>query len=374
MKLTIIGCGLIGGSVALALKRRRPEWTVVCLDLPDRLGALREAEVCKLVGALDDAPQYLPQSDVVLLAVPVQAAASTLERIRPHLRQGAIVTDVGSTKGDIVAQAPSLLPTGVRFIGGHPMAGSERSGVEAADPLLFIDRNWILCPYPDTPPEALLTLMDLVESVQAKPVTMDAQEHDRMVAMVSHLPQLISTALMLAAEDEDATHSMLQTIAGRGFLDMTRLAASDYSMWAGILQSNRQAILDAVDRFIASLSKLRDAVTSQDAGRLWERASRRRGKLGPENLHRQRKTDLRGTIDRYDQQLVAALGQRMQAARKIGRIKKHQASAVVDPQREKLLLQQRHEWGNSLGLPPELIDELFAVILKHSSSIQARES
>ncbi len=269
MKLTIIGCGLIGGSLALALKRRRPAWPVACLDLAQRIPAIREAEVCPVVAPMEDAAKFIPDSDVVLLAVPVEATVRTLSQIGPHLKSGAIVTDVGSTKGEIMAQAPSHLPPGAVFIGGHPMAGSERSGVEAADALLFVERTWVLCPYPDTPPEALTGLMDLAESVLARPLTMDAQEHDAMVAMISHLPQLLSTTLMLAAEEEDATHTMLQTLAGRGFLDMTRIAASEYSVWSGILQTNREAIIRAVDRFIEKLSQLRNAVAKGDASAPW---------------------------------------------------------------------------------------------------------
>jgi prephenate dehydrogenase len=374
MKITIIGCGLIGGSIALALKRRRPEWPVACLDVADRLPAMREAGIADEIGTLEEAHQCLPESSIVILAAPVQTIPETLACIRPRLRAGTIVTDVGSTKSQIMAHAPALIPPGVQFIGGHPMAGSERSGVEAADPLLFLDRVWVLCPYPDTPPDALLSLLDLVESLMARPITMDPEEHDRIMAMVSHLPQLIAVALMHAAHAEDATHTMLETLAGRGFLDMTRLAASDYAVWNGILETNREAIMDAIARFEGSLSLLRTAVSSGNAALPWEQACRRRRKMGSEGLQRMRKHDFRGMIDRYDQQILGALGHRMQSARKIGRLKMNQAAPVLDPEREKRMLRQRREWGASLGLPPELIDELFDVILRHSSRIQAAGS
>jgi prephenate dehydrogenase len=372
-KITIIGCGLIGGSIALALRRRRPEWSIACLDLADRLPALQEAAIAGHVGTLDELPKVLPESSIILLATPVQSILEMVKRIGPHLQKGAIVSDVGSTKMQIMAEAHALMPPGTHFIGGHPMAGSERSGVEAADPLLFSDRVYVLCPYPDTPPEALLSLMDLVESLMARPITIDPEEHDRIMAMVSHLPQLIAVALMNAAQAEDATHTMLEVLAGRGFLDMTRLAASDYGVWAGILEGNHQSIMDAIARFDRSFGVLRDAISAGNAALPWEQASRRRRKMGSESLNRLRKPDLRSMIDQYDKQLLGALGRRMQAVSKIGKLKMHQAAPVHDPERERRLLRQRSEWGKSLGLSQEFIDELFALILRHSNRIQATE-
>jgi chorismate mutase len=270
-----------------------------------------------------------------------------------------------------MAEAHDLMPPGVHFIGGHPMAGSEHSGVEAADPLLFSDRVYVLCPYPDTPPDALLSLMDLAENLLALPITMDPEEHDRIMAMVSHMPQLISVALMHSALAGDAEHAMLDKLAGRGFLDMTRLSASGYGMWKGILETNSEAIKRAVRRFYESLALLSGDAPEGEVSLIWEQAGRRRRKLGPDSLARPRRHDLRGMIDRYDKQLLTALGHRTEMARKIGRLKRNQAAPVVDPDRERRLMRQRLEWGESLNLPRELVEELFAVILKHSSRIQA---
>jgi prephenate dehydrogenase len=373
-KLAIIGSGLIGGSMALALRRRRSDWRITCLDLADRLPALREACVADEIGTLEDMAACLPGCSVVILATPVPAILEMVERIGPHLGMGTIVTDVGSTKKRIMAEARKLMPPGTYFIGGHPMAGSERSGVEAADPLLFHDRVYLLCPYPDTPPEALLFLLDLVESLMARAITIDPEEHDRIMATVSHLPQLIAVALMHAAQAADATHTMLEAIAGRGFLDMTRLAASDYGVWQGILENNREDILDAITQFEKSLALLRDTVSAGNAALPWEQASQRRRQMGLENLNRLRKMDLRVMIDHYDRQLLGTLGQRMQAARKVGKLKLNQATPIHDPDRERRLLRQRRDWGKSWGLSEEFIDELFAVILRHSNRLQEAES
>jgi prephenate dehydrogenase len=371
MKITIIGCGLIGGSIGLALKRRRPEYSIACLDLAERLPAIREAGITDQVGSMEDLQAHLSESSMVIVGTPVQSVLETLALIRPFLREKTIVTDVGSTKKKIMAEAQKLMPPGVHFIGGHPMAGSERSGVEAADPLLFSDRVYALCPYADTPPEALLSLMDLVEGLQAVPITLDPEEHDRIMAMVSHLPQLIAVALMQAARAGDAEHAMLDKLAGRGFLDMTRLAASDYGIWKGILQTNQEAIGEAMDRFNRSLFNLNGGISEEEKAVAWEKAGRHRRKMAPESLTLPRKHDFRSMIDRYDKQILSALGHRFDAARKIGKLKMNQAAAVVDPDRERRMMVQRGDWGKSLGLPHDLVDELFAVILKHSSRIQA---
>jgi prephenate dehydrogenase len=344
--LTVIGCGLIGGSICLALKRTRRHWRIIGLDLEERIPAVEEAGVCDEVHPIQDASNYLPASTIVILATPVEILLSQLEMIIPHLRQGTIVTDVGSTKMRIMERARELVPQGVFFIGGHPVAGSEKSGVEAADPLLFSERVYAICPHPDTPPEALLQVIDVVEDLLALPVTIEAEEHDRIMATISHVPQLVAMALMHAALEEDATHGLLDMVAGPGFLDLTRIAASAFQNWRGILETNREAIQHSL--------------------------SRRRRRMGLESLPRMRKPDLRSLIDRYDKQIMGAVGNRMQLVSKMGTLKHHQDHAVRDPEREQRLLAQREEWGRALDLPPTLTQELFSVILKHSVQAQRR--
>ena len=377
MKITIIGCGLIGGSLALTLKRRRPEHTIACLDLRDRIPAIIEAGVADKVGSIDnpdDFAAYIPESDLVVIATPVQFVSDTLVRLKPFLKKDTIVTDVGSTKHRILAEAQGLLPADVHFIGGHPMAGAERSGVEAADPLLFSDKVYAICPYPTTPPEALLTLIELVDSLGAVPVTIEAEEHDRILAMVSHLPHFISMALMHAAMAGDAEHSMLEKMAGRGFLDMTRLAASDYRMWRGIMETNAEAIGEAMEQFSRSLVFITDGMAGADVQAALEKVAQRRRAMTPESILRSRRQDLRNVIDRQDKLLMSVLARRFDAVRKIGKLKVRQAAPVVDADRERRMMVERRDWGKSLSLPEELIDELFAVILKHSSRLQETES
>jgi prephenate dehydrogenase len=373
IKLTIVGCGLIGGSIALALRKRQPQYSVACLDLPERLPAIQDAGISDQIGTITDAPRHLPESSILILATPIHVVLETLDQLRPFLNEKTIVTDVGSTKKKIMEEAPKLLPPGVHFIGGHPMAGSEKSGVEAASPLLFNDRVYVLCPYRDTPPDALLALMGLAENLRALPITLDPEEHDRIMAMVSHLPQIISVALMHAAQEGDAEHAMLDKLAGRGFLDMTRLAGSSYDTWKGILETNQEAIEHAVNQFKKSLDFLSGAILENDAGVAWEKAGRHRRNMQPDSLARPRKNDMRSMIDSYDKQMIAVLGQRIQTAGKIGRLKKNQASPVVDPDRERRMMLQREAWGESLGLPKEMVEELFSIIIKYSTQIQRRK-
>ncbi|MCL2877518.1 MAG: prephenate dehydrogenase/arogenate dehydrogenase family protein [Acidobacteria bacterium] len=370
MKITIIGCGLIGGSLALALKRRRPEHFVVCLDLPERIPAILDAYVADAAGSIDDFAAYIPESDIVVVATPVQFMPDTLSAINPFLKKNAIVTDVGSTKSKIMAEAHALMPPGVHFIGGHPMAGAERSGVEAADPLLFSDRVYALCPYQDTPPDAFLTLLELVEGLGAVPVTIDPEEHDRILAMVSHLPHFIAVALMHAAMTDDAEHGMLEKMAGRSFLDITRLAASSYVMWKGVMKTNAEAIREALESFNRSLAFIIKEMMEPSAEEAWEQAAKMRWTMTPDSRLRFRKQDLRMVIDQHDKQLMSVLAKRFDAVRKIGKLKAHQSVPVVDADREKRMMVERRDWGKSLGLPEDMTGELFAVILKHSSRLQ----
>jgi prephenate dehydrogenase len=370
MNVVIVGCGLIGGSIALALKRRGHAGPVACIDLPERLSAIQDAGVADRVGTMDDLGTCVTESSLVILATPVQLIPDTMDAIGPLLKTGSIVTDVGSTKKLVMREACKRIPPGIHFIGGHPMAGSERSGVEASDPLLFHDRVYILCPFPDTPADALLVLMDLAESLHALPITIDPDEHDRIMAMISHLPHIISVALMRAALLGDAEHGMLDKLAGRGFLDMTRLSASDYRVWHGILETNRDGIAQALLRFNESLSLITGSISEEGLALLWEEAGGRRRKMGPESLARPRKRDLRNMIDHYDRQVLTALAHRIETARQIGKIKKNQAAPVTDPDREKRMMKQRKEWGKALNVPDELIEELFAVVLKHCTRLQ----
>lgn len=373
-RVTVIGCGLIGGSLALALRRRRPDCRVAALDRPEALPAIQEARVADVVGPLDRMADHLPGSDLVVLAGPVLSILDHLEVIGPHLSPGTIVTDVGSTKEMIVDRARRHLPETVHFIGGHPVAGSQTSGVTHADPLLFNQHVWCLCPATDTPSEAMLTLMAVVEDLLAVPVTIEPEEHDRLMAMVSHMPQLLAIALMHGALEADHVHNMLEMVAGRGFLDLTRIAASDYTVWEGILATNAEAIDLAFDRLEQSMAQVRRDLRDGNLAALWRAVSNKRSKMGPDSLPRPRQPDLRKLIDRFDEQMLKALGKRMAVVKKIGRDKALHQGPIHDPDRERRLLAQRQQWARSCDLDPDFVQDLFERIMDYSKQMQTRQT
>ena len=241
-RITIVGVGLIGGSIGLAIRRRVPGARVVGVD---RRRVIRRA---LSRGALDEGSTSLARgvagSDLVILALPVDRILALLPRLGRMLPPGALATDVGGTKESIVREARRRGLT-ERFVGGHPMAGSERSGVEHADPGLLEGAPWILCPPgagrgSSAGRRALARVRDLVRRLRARPAILDPREHDEVVARLSHLPQLLSVALVNTAGRGPARRSL--RLAGPAFLRMSRIAASSPSLWEGILRTNRRRV------------------------------------------------------------------------------------------------------------------------------------
>ena len=369
-RVTIIGCGLIGGSIGMALKRSRPEWEVSAVDLPEALPAIREAGFADFVGTMEEASETLADSALIILATPVELIPGTLKLLAPHLREGTLVTDVGGAKRGIVECARETLPPGVVFIGGHPVAGSEGTGIGAADPLLFKGRVYVLCPEPDTSAESLLLLIDMVEDLLAVPLTLEPEEHDRILAMVSHTPQLLSIALVHAAMEQDSVHRLLDVTVGPGFLDLTRIAASSFEQWRGVLELNKEVILAALDRFERSLAIVRESLVQGELADLWTSVSGARRRMTPEVSSRRRTPDLRLVIDQHDERILKALSDRLSTVKQVGALKTQRSEAVHDPDRERRLFAARVEWGRTLGLPEEVVHDLFEVIVKHSRAAQ----
>ncbi|HXF69822.1 MAG TPA: prephenate dehydrogenase/arogenate dehydrogenase family protein, partial [Thermoflexus sp.] len=233
----IIGLGLIGGSIA----RRLAQQGFLVLGADRDPAARAEASASGVFEALLDPPALVAAADGVILATPVGSIEVLLQTL--PWRPGQLVLDTGSTKRRIVA-AMGRLPEGVSAVGGHPMAGKERSGFQAADPDLFLDRPFILVPTPRTTPEAAARAEALVAALGARPIWMDAEVHDRRVAWVSHLPYVVAMALMAAVEA--AEDPALWEIAASGFRDATRVAASDPRMMGEVVRSNADEICAAV--------------------------------------------------------------------------------------------------------------------------------
>jgi len=245
--IAVVGLGLIGGSIALGIRERWPESRVFGVDseavLAHALGG----------GAIErgfDSIGALPNTSLIVLAAPVRQNIELLQQIK----RPAIATDVGGTKRDIVSAARALSPA-MTFVGGHPLGGGERGGFAFARPDLFAGRPWIFTPDGDDSSDAVERLSRFVSGLGARPCILSADEHDRVMAYVSHLPQLAASALMEAVGNAAGIEGL--RMAGRGLVDTTRLASSPADVWRDICLTNADAIGDALDCLIARLTQLR---------------------------------------------------------------------------------------------------------------------
>lgn len=257
-KITIIGVGLIGGSLGLALKENRPNFKIIGID---KQGVIERA-IAR--GAIDEGTvnleEGIKEADIVILATPVKTILNLLPQINPFLKKGCLVTDTGSTKGQIVERANKILSKDTFFIGGHPMAGSEKYGIDSADPHLFQDKTYILTPTKKSNLIAIEKIFSLIEMIGANRLIINPLEHDRIVGAVSHLPQIIAVSLtntisMLAQEENN--NNYLKAI-GEGFKEMTRIASSPYKIWEDICDTNQENILEMIQEFRNYLEAIED--------------------------------------------------------------------------------------------------------------------
>ncbi len=263
--VAIVGVGLIGGSLGMALKGRRLARQVI------GIGRSRERlDKAIGLGAIDigftELAEGVAQADVVVLCTTVGHIIGTLAETLNAVRPGTVVTDVGSTKEAIVAAANG----DPNFVGSHPMAGSEQTGVEAATPYLFEEATWAITPTEATDPKALQAVEMLAREVGAATLTLTPQAHDSMLAVTSHLPHVLASALMRQAAATQTKYPQTQRLTAGSFADATRVAASSADLWRDVCLSNREAILAALHGFQAQLATLESAVADGDAARLEE--------------------------------------------------------------------------------------------------------
>jgi prephenate dehydrogenase len=257
VRVAIVGFGLIGGSLGLAVKRRWPSTTVVAIDRPDVLATAMRMR------AADAAAEDLSAAagaDLIVLAAPARENISILHRLVDHVRE-ALVTDVGSTKAAIVAAAAKL-PARLRFVGGHPLAGAAVGGIDAARADLFDGRPWMLVDGTDGPGATRL-LERFVAGLGSRPHRVTADEHDRLLAYLSHLPQLAATALMHVVGEHAGSAGL--ALAGRGLRDTTRLATSPATVWRDIVDTNPEHITRALAELIAALETLKQQAAGAPA-------------------------------------------------------------------------------------------------------------
>ncbi|MFH1347765.1 MAG: prephenate dehydrogenase/arogenate dehydrogenase family protein [Candidatus Margulisiibacteriota bacterium] len=262
--VAIIGVGLIGGSIGLGLKKVSAD--VKIIGIPRRDETVQEA---KSLGAIDegttDPKRGVAEADVIFLCTPINLILPILKEIAPALKKGAIVTDVGSTKAEIVSQAEKILPKGTFFVGGHPMAGKEQVKLEAAEAELFKDKTWVLTTNSKTSKKALGEVGKLVGLLGAKMIEMDTKTHDLAVAGISHTPLAISAALVNSVQDAEKAKEEMKSCAASGFRDTTRIASGDPILGVDMFTTNKKAVLQTLAAFKKSLARLERLIKESDA-------------------------------------------------------------------------------------------------------------
>ncbi|MGI6092954.1 MAG: prephenate dehydrogenase/arogenate dehydrogenase family protein [Veillonellaceae bacterium] len=262
LNITIIGLGLIGGSIGLAFKDKLQGGSIISgwdINPEVRDLSLERKVVDRISSNLADA---VHDADVVFLCTPVLQMLSIVERIAPYMKKGAVLTDVGSTKQFVFEKIEQMLPPGVNYVGGHPMAGSERSGVAAADKELFMNKYYILVSSPKTPPAAIGMIRSLIALTGAIITTMDMEKHDLYAAMTSHVPHVTAAALVNLLEHLSEPEGL--QLAGGGFRDTTRIAGSDADVWADICVSNCDAVADGLRKLQDLLGEVIAAAQTSD--------------------------------------------------------------------------------------------------------------
>ncbi len=274
-RLALIGAGLIGGSIARAARARGLAGEIVINEQPgvqERVAELSLADRCEA-----DIRQAVAGADCVILCSPVGSFAEIAERISPALQTGAILSDVGSTKQSVIRDVGPYVPSGVHFIPAHPLAGTEFSGPDAGFATLFEGRWCLLTPPPGTDETAVAQLETFWQQCGAQTARMDAAHHDRVIAIVSHLPHLIAFTICSTADDlADETRQEVLQFAASGFRDFTRIAASDPIMWRDIFLNNKDALLEMLARFTEDAQGMARAVRWGDTAYIEDKIIRSR--------------------------------------------------------------------------------------------------
>lgn len=275
-RVALIGIGLIGSSLAHAMRRK--ELAVEITGFARSEATRSKARDLGLVDAVFPSPERaVEDADLVILCSPVGTYAALAAEIAPALKPGAILTDVGSVKGAVVRDVEGHVPPGVHFIPGHPIAGTEQSGPESGFAELFINRWCILTPLPGTDPQAVERLTAFWRACGSNVETMTPEHHDLVLAITSHLPHLIAYNIVSTAADlEEVTSSEVIKYSAGGFRDFTRIAASDPTMWRDVFLNNKEAVLEMLGRFSEDLSALQRAIRWGDGDTLFSIFSRSR--------------------------------------------------------------------------------------------------
>ena len=263
-----IGLGLIGGSIAKGIKRACPEARIMAY-MRTR-AKLEQAKADGIVDViLDGIGESLKECDIIFLCTPVEYNAQYLAQIRPFLKPGALISDVGSTKEDIHRVVTELDMEDI-FVGGHPMAGSEKTGYENSTDHLLENAYYIVTPTAKTTQEDTDRLVAVAKAIGSIPIVLDYHEHDRIVAAISHLPHLIASSLVNLVKDSDNKSELMKRLAAGGFKDITRIASSSPEMWEQICMTNTGNIIDMMERYITSLNQILHSLKERQGEDIYE--------------------------------------------------------------------------------------------------------
>jgi cyclohexadieny/prephenate dehydrogenase len=275
-KLALIGAGLIGGSIARAARASGAARTIVATARSPQ-SRRRVMELGFADRVTDTNIEAVKDADLVIVSIPVGASGAVAKEIGPHLKTGAILSDVGSVKGSVVRDMAPFVPPGVHFIPAHPVAGTENSGPDSGFAELFVNRWCILTPVPGTDPAAVETLKAFWEKLGANVETMTPEHHDLVLAITSHLPHLIAYTIVGTADElGEVTESEVLKFSAGGFRDFTRIAASDPTMWRDVFLHNKEAVLEMLGTFNEDLAKLTRAIRRGDGEALFAHFTRTR--------------------------------------------------------------------------------------------------
>ena len=262
-KITVIGLGLIGGSLALSLKNLEDDFIITGYDIEGE--AMNVAKYRNVIDRIANNYQDATEdADLIIIATPVSKIVEVINSIKKFLKKGTIITDVGSAKENIVKKVNELLSEEVFFIGGHPMAGSENEGILSATTDLLRNAFYILTPTDSTASEPLLILHTLFTRIGSKVITIDPGEHDKNVALISHLPHILSTNLIELIDNKQKNLKNLFKLCAGGFRDMTRIAASNPKMWLDISLENKEELIKSIDEYICYLQNFRSGLKNND--------------------------------------------------------------------------------------------------------------
>ena len=278
--IVIVGVGLIGGSLGQAIRRKHSNARIIGVSSPGAITSAIDIGAVTEGCGYDELSNVAKEADLIFLCTPIHRIQGLLTVLATSLKAGVTITDVGSTKSEITAHAEEVLSPDVHFIGGHPMAGAEVSGVQASDPFLFQNAMYVLTPASGVP-DSLIEKFSafLIDALGARVAVIDATLHDRIAATVSHLPQIIAVTLINMVAGLDADNGQYMKLAAGGFRDMTRIASSPFSMWDDVCRTNQHAISEAVDLFIDRLRQIQRRVGSTSLSGDFEVANIRRAAI-----------------------------------------------------------------------------------------------